>query len=59
MDINLTKADLVEFGNYLFSNERKESMKKTKNVPPLSGRLKEVTDADLDKFLELKRLSKV
>lgn len=59
MDINLTKADLAAFGNYLFSNERKESMKKTKNVPPLSDRLKEVTDADLENFLELKRLSEV
>ena len=46
-----TKKDLVEFGNYLLSEKRKQSIKiiSSKN---LKERLSQVHDADLANFRE-------
>ena len=50
-----TKKDLVAFGNYVLSNERKESLKKGESSVPVKDRAKEVHDAD---FANWKKKSK-
>ena len=44
------EADLVGFGNYLFSKEREEFYKKEKSSLPLKDRLKQVNDTDLKNY---------
>jgi len=47
------KADLVKFGNYLLSEERKELFKSHPNsVGTLKERLSRVSHADVENFLE-------
>lgn len=46
-----TEADLVDFGNYLLSNDRKELFKSHPNpIAPLKERLKKVHQEDIDNF---------
>ena len=45
-----SEADLVGFGNYLFSKEREEFYKKEKSSLPLKDRLKQVNDTDLKNY---------
>ena len=44
------EADLVGFGNYLFSKEREGFYKKEKHPSPLKDRLKQVNDTDLKNY---------
>ena len=44
------EADLVGFGNYLFSKEREEFYKQNKSSLPLKDRLKQVNDTDLKNY---------
>ena len=48
--VSYNEADLVGFGNYLFSKEREEFYKKEKSSLPLKDRLKQVNDTDLKRF---------
>lgn len=48
------KKDLVEFGNYLLSEERKESFKNI-SEDLLEERLSKVHHADIENFLESKK----
>ena len=52
------KKDLVDFGNYLLSDERKkrfENYPEEANMPPLEDRLKFVTREDIVRFLDSKK----
>ena len=44
------EADLVGFGNYLFSKEREEFYKKEKHPSPLKDRLKQVNKNELKNY---------
>lgn len=49
------RKDLVEFGNYLLSEERKKSFSENPNFPNgelLEERLSEVHHADVENFIE-------
>lgn len=48
------KKDLIEFGNYLLSEERKESFKAI-SEENLEDRLSSVNHADIENFLESKK----
>lgn len=48
------KKDLVEFGNYLLSEERKESFKSI-SKENIDERLSKVHHADIENFLESKK----
>lgn len=45
-----TEAELVGFGNYLLSKERRDLYKKEKTGIPLAERLSSVNDSDLSNF---------
>lgn len=47
-----TRQQLVLFGNYLLSKERRERYKKTRNSIPLKDRLSEVNHADVENFID-------
>jgi len=51
------KKDLVDFGNYLLSDQRKELIEShpEKSKELIEERLKTVSDADVRNFLETKR----
>lgn len=51
------KKDLVDFGNYLLSDQRKELIEShpEKSKELIEERLKTVSDADVSNFLETKR----
>lgn len=54
---NYSKADLVGFGNYLLSKERKEryaNHPEADKMPPLDDRLSMVNDADVANWKERK-----
>lgn len=52
------KKDLVNFGKYLLSDERRQSLKATKSEIPLAERLKNVYHSDVEKFLDKERKTK-
>lgn len=46
-----TRQQLILFGNYLLSKERRERYKKTRSSTPLKDRLSEVDHADVENFI--------
>ena len=46
------KRDLVKFGNWLLSDERKQRLQTITHPNDLEQRLSEVSDADISNFLE-------
>lgn len=55
------RKDLVEFGNYLLSEERKEHYRNHPEadcMPPLEDRLSEVNHADVENWIHWKRIEK-
>lgn len=60
MQSNYNEKDLVSFGNYLLSEERKISYKQNPNFPNekrLEERLSEVSHADLCNWTEKQKTS--
>ena len=41
--------DLISFGNYLLSEERRNTLKQAKNVP-INDKIKQVHDSDIDNW---------
>lgn len=56
MVVYFNKKDLVDFGNYLLSDERKE-LQESHPYPlePIESVLKKVSHADIENFLENKK----
>lgn len=55
MTTTFSKADLIHFGNYLLSQERRDLYKSHPNYEPdrLEERLSIVNHADIENFIEL------
>lgn len=51
---NFTLTDLVSFGEYLLSKERKKTIQSHPTKGGLSERLKKVSDADIANWKDLK-----
>lgn len=47
-----TRQQLVLFGNYLLSKERRERYKKNRSSIPLKDRLSLVNNADVENFID-------
>lgn len=45
-----TIKQLVKFGNYILSDERKNNFVKDSNLPPLKERMKNITQSDLSNY---------